>query len=122
MLRFTKDHEWIRILGDSAQIGITAYAVQKLGPIIAFDFPDIGKAYARGAEIGAVDSVKAASAIYAPVGGTVTAINEDLAAKPDLANDDPMGEGWLCVLTLSDPAELGSLMDDSAYSAWTDSL
>ncbi len=122
MLRFTKDHEWIRVEGANAQIGITAYAVQKLGPIIAFDFPDIGKAYSRGAEIGAVDSVKAASAIYAPASGTVSATNDALAASPGLANDDPMGAGWLCELTLSDSAELAGLMDEAAYSIWTESL
>lgn len=122
MLRFTKDHEWIRIDGSSAQVGITAFAVEKLGPIIAFDFPEPGKTYTRGSEIGAVDSVKAASAIYAPAAGTVTEVNAALTARPALANDDPMGEGWLCALTLSDPAEIAGLMDEAAYAAWTQSL
>jgi glycine cleavage system H protein len=118
-LRYTKDHEWIRIEGNEATVGITDFAQGQLGDIVYVELPEIGGRVTKGKEAGVVESVKAASEVYAPVSGEVTAVNAALADDPARVNKDAMGEGWFYKLTLADLAELTDLMDDAAYRAFT---
>jgi glycine cleavage system H protein len=119
---FTEDHEWIDVDGDVATVGITEYAQGQLGDIVFVETPDEGRAFAKGDEAAVVESVKAASDVYAPVGGTVVEGNEALADNPALVNEDPEGEGWFFKLTLADTDELDSLMDEKAYKAFVSKL
>ncbi len=116
--RFTKDHEWVRFDGDLAVIGITDYAQSQLGDVVYVELPEIGRRVERGREAAVVESVKAASEVYAPVSGEVAEINDALSDDPAKVNGDPMGEGWFLKLRLADPAELDELMDEAAYSAF----
>ncbi len=122
MRYFTKDHEWIEVDGSSATVGITDYAQGQLGDVVFVELPDVGRVVAAGKEAAVVESVKAASEVYAPVSGTVTEANGALADTPDLVNTAPEGEGWFFRLTLSNPAELEGLMDEGAYKAFVASL
>jgi len=122
MRYFTKDHEWIDVSGTSATVGITDYAQGQLGDVVFVELPDVGRVVEAGKEAAVVESVKAASEVYAPVSGTVTEANGALADTPDLVNTAPEGEGWFFRLTLSNPAELEGLMDKGAYKAFVDSL
>jgi len=121
-LRFSKDHEWVRIDGAEAVIGITDYAQSQLGDIVHVDLPDVGKRAEQGKEVAAIESVKAANELYAPVSGEVTAANPALAADPTKINADPMGDGWLFKLRLGDAKELDGLMDEAAYQKFVESL
>jgi glycine cleavage system H protein len=112
---FTKDHEWIAVEGDTATVGITDYAQGQLGDITFVELPADGASLTKGDSASVVDSVKAASDVYAPVSGTVGASNVTLGDAPELVNTDPEGEGWLWTMTLSDPGELAGLMDEAAY-------
>ena len=114
-LKFTPDHEWIEIEGGVATVGITAHAQDALGDLVYVDLPEVGKTYAQKDVAGVVESVKAAADIYMPVSGEVTAVNEELRADPQLANSDPLGQGWFFKLKLTDPAQLDALLDQSAY-------
>ena len=114
-LRFTKDHEWVRLDGDLAVVGITDYAQSQLGDIVYVELPELGRRVEQGKEAAVVESVKAASEVYAPVSGDVAEVNEALAADPAKVNTDPMGDGWFLKLRLDDPTELDSLMDEAAY-------
>ena len=114
-LRFTKDHEWIRADGDVGTVGISDYAQSQLGDVVFVDLPEVGKAVKAGDEAAVVESVKAASEIYAPVSGTVVAVNGALKDNPGLVNQDAMGEGWFLRLKISNKAELKALMDAAAY-------
>jgi glycine cleavage system H protein len=114
-LRFTKDHEWVRHDGDVAVIGITDYAQSQLGDVVYVELPEIGRQIEQGKEAAIVESVKAASEVYAPVSGEIVEINEALAADPAKVNADPMGEGWFLKLRLADPNQLDALMDEAAY-------
>ena len=114
-LRFTKDHEWVRLDGDLAVVGITDYAQSQLGDVFYVELPEIGRRVEQGKEAAVVESVKAASEVYAPVSGEVTEVNEALAADPAAVNADPMGDGWFLKLRLDDLKELDSLMDEEAY-------
>jgi glycine cleavage system H protein len=113
--RFTKDHEWVRLDGDLAIVGITDYAQSQLGDVVYVELPEIGRRVEQGKEAAVVESVKAASEVYAPVSGQVTEINEMLGADPAKVNADPMGEGWFLKLRIDNPAELDGLMDQAAY-------
>ena len=113
--RFTRDHEWVRLDGDLAIVGITDYAQSQLGDVVYVELPEIGRRVEQGKEAAVVESVKAASEVYAPVSGEVAQINEMLAADPARVNADPMGEGWFIKLRLDDPKELDSLMDEEGY-------
>ena len=113
--RFTRDHEWVRLDGDLAIVGITDYAQSQLGDVVYVELPEIGHRVAKGTEAAVVESVKAASEVYAPVSGEVAEINEALTADPAKVNADPMGEGWFLKLRLDDPKELDSLMDEEGY-------
>lgn len=112
---YTKEHEWIAVEGDSATVGITDYAQGQLGDIVFVETPEAGRAVTKGGDAAVVESVKAASDVYSPVGGTVTEGNPALADQPDLVNSDPEGEGWFFKLTLSDTGELGGLMNGDQY-------
>ncbi len=119
---FSKDHEWIVVEGDSATVGITDYAQAQLGDIVFAEVPPAGTALEKGKEAAVVESVKAASDVYAPVTGTVTEANAALEADPALVNTSPEQDGWFFKLTLSDPSELDGLMDEAAYKAFVESL
>ena len=119
---FTKDHEWISIEGDSATVGITDYAQAQLGDVVFVEVPPAGTEVAKGKEDAVVESVKAASDVYAPVSGQVIEGNGALEADPALVNTSPEAEGWFFKLKLSDPAELEGLMDADAYKAFVDTL
>ena len=119
---YTEDHEWIDVDGDSATVGITDYAQSQLGDIVFAEVPAPGAELKKGGDAAVVESVKAASDVYAPVSGTVTEGNDALEGDPALVNSDPEGEGWFFKLTLSDTTELGSLMDAAAYKAFVEAL
>jgi glycine cleavage system H protein len=121
-LYFTKEHEWIRVEGDSATVGISAHAQEALGDIVYAEAPESGRTLTKGAEAAVVESVKAASDVYAPASGTVTEANPGIADDPSLINREPEGEGWFFKLTLSDPSELESLMDEAAYREYLGTL
>jgi glycine cleavage system H protein len=114
-LLFTKDHEWVRLDGDLAVVGITDYAQSQLGDVVYVELPEIGRRVEQGKEAAVVESVKAASEVYAPVSGEVAEVNEALAADPAMVNADPMGDGWFLKVRLDDPKQLGGLMDEAAY-------
>ena len=119
---FTKDHEWLAIDGDTATVGITDYAQGQLGDITFVELPAEGATLGKGDSVAVVDSVKAASDVYSPVGGTVSATNAALADQPELVNSAAEGDGWLWRMTLSDASELEALMDEAAYRAFVDTL
>jgi glycine cleavage system H protein len=122
MRYFTEDHEWIDVDGDVATVGITDYAQSQLGDIVFVETPEEGKAVSKGDDAAVVESVKAASDVYAPVAGTVVEGNAALADNPALVNEDPEGEGWFFKLTLADAGELDSLMDETAYQDFVSKL
>ena len=115
---FTKDHEWVRVDGDTGIVGITDYAQGQLGDIVFVEVPEAGRQVDKGGDAAVVESVKAASDIYAPVGGEVIEGNGALADEPSLVNTDPEGEGWFFKMRISDPSELDGLMDADAYRAF----
>jgi glycine cleavage system H protein len=121
-LYFTKDHEWLRVEGASATVGITDYAQNALGDVVFVELPAPGTVLAKGKEAAVVESVKAASDVYVPVSGTVTEANAALEADPALVNTSPEAEGWFFKLTLADASELEGLMDEAAYKAWVATL
>jgi glycine cleavage system H protein len=114
-VKFSKDHEWLRLEGETATVGITAYAQEQLGDLVYVELPALGSEVKKGAEAAVVESVKAASDVYAPVSGQVSAVNEKLASEPGLVNSDPMGNGWLFKIKIADASELEGLMDEAAY-------
>ena len=119
---FTKEHEWVRVEGDTATVGISNHAQEQLGDIVFAEVPEAGKELSKGQEAAVVESVKAASDVYAPVSGEVTEGNAAVADDPALVNSDPEGEGWFFKLKLSDPGELDGLMDEAAYRDFLASL
>jgi glycine cleavage system H protein len=121
-LYFTREHEWIHVEDDQATVGISDHAQQALGDIVFAEVPESGRELRKGQEAAVVESVKAASDVYAPVSGTVTEGNAAVADDPALVNRDPEGEGWFFKLTLSDPDELSGLMDEAAYRDWIKTL
>lgn len=118
---YTKEHEWVRVEGDTATVGITDFAQGQLGDVVFVEVPDAGKVVSRGGEAAVVESVKAASDVYAPVGGTVTEGNQQLVEDPALVNSDPEGEGWFFKLTLSDTGEINDLMSAEQYKSFCES-
>ncbi|SON54794.1 Glycine cleavage system H protein [Hartmannibacter diazotrophicus] len=119
---FTEDHEWISVDGEAATVGITTYAQAQLGDIVFVEVPEVGKALKKGDEAAVVESVKAASEVYAPVTGTVTEANTALADAPETVNASPEADGWFMKLTLANPAELDGLMDKATYDAFVAGL
>jgi glycine cleavage system H protein len=119
-LRYTKDHEWVRLEDGRVRIGITDYAQDALGDVVYVQIPTLGQQVVSGAAFSEVESTKSVSDIYAPVTGEVVEVNQDLADAPERLNDDPYGDGWICVLSVSDAAELDALLDAAAYRALTE--
>ena len=114
-LRYTKDHEWVRVEGDEATIGITQYAADQLGDIVFVELPDVGRTLDQFATFGVVESVKAVSDLFAPLAGEVTGTNEALAGSPELVNSDPYGDGWMLRVRVADTAQLEDLLEPQAY-------
>ena len=121
-LRYSKSHEWVRIEGDLATCGITQYAQEALGDVVYVDLPEEGDTFDQDGELGEIESVKAVSAIYAPVGGEVIEVNEELDDAPETVNSDPYGDGWLFKLKVSSSAELDGLMTAAAYEAFLETI
>lgn len=121
-LRYSSEHEWARRLEDGSRVrvGITDFAQDSLGDVVYVDLPSVGTAVSANEAVGELESTKSVSEMYAPVSGTVTAINEALAESPQLLNEDPYGDGWLCEIEMSDPAELDALLDAAGYTALTE--
>ena len=120
MLRFTKDHEWVRLEGTEVTVGITDYAQSQLGDVVYVELPEVGRAVTAGGEAAVVESVKAASEVYAPVAGEVTAVNDALAENPGTVNEDAEGTGWFVKIKVTDVAEVEKLMDEAAYKAFVE--
>ena len=121
-MHFTKDHEWVELNGDIATIGITAYAAEQLGDVVFVELPSVGDDLSAGGPMGVVESVKAASDIFAPVSGQVIETNAALEGAPQTVNELPQGAGWFVKLKVSDLAQVGALMDQSAYDAYLETL
>ena len=119
---FTEDHEWIDLDGEIATVGITDYAQDQLGDVVFVELPDAGRTLTKGDDAAVVESVKAASDVYAPVSGEIIEGNDELEAEPSLVNSDAEGDGWFFKMTLSDTSELDGLMDEAAYAAFVDKL
>jgi glycine cleavage system H protein len=119
-LRFTKEHEWILVEGDTGTVGISDYAQTQLGDVVYVEVPAVGKKLAKGGEAAVVESVKAASEVYAPVSGEVTVGNDKLSAEPALVNSSPMGDGWFFKMKIANKKELADLMDEAAYKKFVD--
>ncbi|MGH6959958.1 MAG: glycine cleavage system protein GcvH [Dongiaceae bacterium] len=121
-IRFTEEHEWVRVEGDVGTVGISTYAQEQLGDVVYVELPSAGKTVEKGKEMAVVESVKAASEVYAPVSGTVVEANEKLTVEPGTVNADPLGAGWFVKLKLANPAELDKLMDEAAYTKFVAGL
>lgn len=121
-VKYSKDHEWIRIEGDIATVGISDYAQSQLGDVVFVELPEVGRAIQQGKEAAVVESVKAASEVFAPASGTVTEVNADLEAEPAKVNSGAETDGWFFKLRLSNPAELDGLMDEAAYKDFLEGL
>ena len=121
-LKYTSDHEWIKVDGDTGTVGISAYAAKALGDVVFVELPDVGAEFDKGDEAAVVESVKAASEVYSPVGGEVTAVNEALEDAPETVNASPDGDGWFLKPKISDADELSALMDEAKYKAYCDGL
>jgi len=121
-IRYTRDHEYISINGDTGTVGITDYAQAQLGDVVFVELPSVGKTLTKGEEAAVVESVKAASEVYAPVSGEVVAVNDALESAPGTVNEDAAGRGWFVKLKLKDPAELEGLMSEADYSAYVSSI
>jgi len=119
---FTEDHEWIAVDGDTGTVGITKYAAEQLGDVVFVEVPEAGASFGKGDDMAVVESVKAASDVYAPVAGEVSEGNGDLADAPETVNEDPEGKGWFCKIKLSDKGELEGLMDADAYKTFCEGL
>ena len=122
IIKFTKDHEWIKLDGEVATVGITDYAQQQLGDVVFVELPEVGRNVVAGKEAAVVESVKAASEVYAPVAGDVVEVNEALADDPALVNRDPQGEGWFVKLRIENQGELDGLLDEAAYKEYCEGL
>ena len=114
-LRYSTDHEWVRVEGNRVRVGITDYAQDALGDVVYVEVPDVGAVVEAAAKVSEVESTKSVSDIYAPVTGTVVEVNDDLAENPESLNDDPYGDGWICVIEVDDPTQLDGLLDVEAY-------
>ncbi len=120
-VKYSEDHEWVRIEGDVGTVGITTFAKEQLGDVVFVEVPEVGTSVEKGGEVAVVESVKAASELYAPIDGEVVESNEGLADDPAPVNDDPEGEGWFFKLKIADAGQLGELMDEAAYKAFVES-
>jgi glycine cleavage system H protein len=121
-VKFTKDHEWVRVEGSTAVIGISDYAQQQLGDVVYVELPEVGRKLEQGKEAAVVESVKAASEVYAPLTGEVTAANSDLTAEPARVNSEPLKSGWFFKMTITDPKQLDGLMSEAQYADYVAGL
>jgi glycine cleavage system H protein len=121
-IRYTKEHEWVLVDGDTATVGISPYAQEQLGDVVFVELPEVGKKVEKGKEMAVVESVKAASEVYAPIGGEVVAVNNALTDAPATVNEDALGKGWFAKIKLANKSELDGLMDEAAYKAYVASL
>ena len=120
--KYSQDHEWVEVEGETGMIGISDYAQEQLGDVVFVELPDVGKLLDRTDEVAVVESVKAAAEVYAPVGGEVIEVNDALNGDPSLVNTDAFGDGWFAKLRLTDPAELDDLMDEATYKTYCEGL
>lgn len=120
--KYTEDHEWIKVDGDIGTVGISPYAAKQLGDVVYVELPEIGREMSKGDEAAVVESVKAASEVYAPIGGEVTEVNETLEDAPETVNASADGEGWFLKMKIADASELEALMDEAAYKTYCDGL
>jgi glycine cleavage system H protein len=118
-LKYTEDHEWLKIDGDTAVVGITHHAQDALGDVVFVDLPEIGASFMQKDVAGVVESVKAAADVFMPVSGVITEVNEELRADPALANSDPLGAGWFFKVKLTDASQIAALMDETVYTAFS---
>ena len=121
-IRYTKEHEWVKVDGDVATVGISPYAQEQLGDVVFVELPEVGKKVEKGKEMAVVESVKAASEVYAPISGEVTEVNSALTDAPATVNEDAMGKGWFAKLKLTNKGDLDGLMDEAAYKKYVDGL
>lgn len=121
-IRYSQEHEWVKVEGDTATIGITVYAQEQLGDVVFVDLPAIGKKAEKGKELAVVESVKAASEVYSPISGEVVEVNSALSDAPATVNEDAMGKGWIAKLKVADKSQLGALMDEAAYKKYVEGL
>ncbi len=121
-IRYTKEHEWVLVDGDTATVGISPYAQEQLGDVVFVELPEVGKKIEKGKEMAVVESVKAASEVYAPISGEVAEVNSALTDAPATVNEDALGKGWFAKIKLANKAELDGLMDEAAYKAYVDGL
>ena len=121
-VKYTEDHEWVKLEGDIATVGITMHAQDALGDVVFVELPTVGTDYAQKETAGVVESVKAAADVYMPVAGEVIEVNEALQGDPSLANSDPLGAGWFFKVRLSDPSQLDALMDETSYTTFTEKV
>lgn len=120
MIKYTEDHEWLKLDGDVATVGITAHAAEQLGDLVFVELPEAGAEFDKGDEAATVESVKAASEVYCPLKGEITEVNEAIVNDPSLVNSDPAGEGWFFKLKLANPSDIEALLDEAAYKAIID--
>jgi glycine cleavage system H protein len=121
-LKYTEDHEWVLLEGDVATIGISNYAQEQLGDVVYVEVPEVGASIAKGEELAVVESVKAASEVYNPIGGEVVEVNTELEETPTLVNEDPLGEGWFAKIKVADASDMDELMDEDAYNSFVEGL
>jgi glycine cleavage system H protein len=121
-IRYTKEHEWVLVDGDTATVGISPYAQEQLGDVVFVELPEVGKKVEKGKEMAVVESVKAASEVYAPISGEVAEVNNALTDAPATVNEDALGKGWFAKIKLANKGELDGLMDEAAYKAYVDGL
>jgi glycine cleavage system H protein len=121
-VRYSKDHEWVKVDGDTATVGITHYAQEQLGDVVFVELPEVGKKVEQGKEMATVESVKAASEVYAPISGEVVEVNSALADAPATVNEEAQGKGWFAKLKIADKGQLASLMDEAAYKKFVEGL
>ena len=121
-IKYTKDHEWVRVEGTTAVVGISDYAQTQLGDVVYVELPEVGRKLEQGKEAAVVESVKAASEVYAPLSGEVTEANAELTGEPAKVNSDPMGAGWFFKMTLANPKQLDALMDEAQYKKYVEGL
>lgn len=121
-LRYTSDHEWVRVEGDAAVVGISNYAQEQLGDVVFVELPDVGTTFSRNDDAAVVESVKAASEIYAPISGKILAVNSALDDAPETLNSDPTGDGWMFKISIADAGEIDALMDEAAYKKFVEGL
>jgi glycine cleavage system H protein len=121
-VRYSKDHEWVKIDGDTATVGITHYAQEQLGDVVFVELPEVGKKVEQGKEMATVESVKAASEVYAPISGEVVEVNSALADAPATVNEEAQGKGWFAKLKIADKGQLAALMDEAAYKKFVEGL